>query len=435
MRKHYRLLPDWTGGFCYVVWTIVVFLLLTSLTSAVTTIDYTTPSAGLKVEIEQGIVDAFNATHDDIQVKLNILAWRGDEDYAEKIAVWFVSGATPDVFKVTPPNVASVAERGCLYNLTSLVERDANEIDLDDFMITGPGYRHGRHYVMSYRVGYTATNVNLDKFAQAGLPSPFETFAGGGWDWEFLQTAATKLTERDQEDRVTSWGYGLIGWNRLPDSAWLQSAGADWFDETGTKAVFDSIEALEVFRFLRSLVERGVMPGRNSFGLNYNVGDYAIATSSQGLPGGYTGDWRTEVLPHFAGPATGPVLATYTVDDVAISSLSRNKAAAWEFVKFYVSPETITRWIQGFRAVPNRRSLLEVYLPIMEEQWSLTQGPKLLAESLGRSQVVLTPLPPHSIDFRRILMQELWPGLFGEVPLITAVQNAVRLVDVAAAER
>ncbi|MFW5653201.1 MAG: extracellular solute-binding protein [Planctomycetota bacterium] len=126
----------------------------------------------------------------------------------------------------------------------------------------------GRQYGFPANVGYTVLLYHKDLFAEAGIEPP-----SGGWTLDELVEVARALTV---ESPAIPGGkrFGIIGMHPWPMSL---SAGAQFFNEAGTRSIFNSREAVAAFdAYLDLMYEYKVMPT-------------PAETASMAAAGGFTG--------------------------------------------------------------------------------------------------------------------------------------------------
>lgn len=143
---------------------------------------------------------------------------------SEVMIKWMIGGVFPDVFYGTAQNHNYLYE-GWMKDLSPFIERDAEEMDLDDFF---PGALEtwnfgGRQWGVSVTVAPDFFLYNRNFFAEAGLSEPSLDWDSDEWTWDQVIDYSQKLTRRDSEGNVTRWGTQF---NIDPDLS--RSFGGDW---------------------------------------------------------------------------------------------------------------------------------------------------------------------------------------------------------------
>jgi len=111
------------------------------------------------------LVEAFNATHKNIQVKLTSVP---DAQYVSKFGATARAGSAPDLVSFDDINAPVFAASGLLTDLSSFVS------DLPSASTLSPGQRalatyRGKTYAAPYSGGASVMYYNKDLFSQAGL--------------------------------------------------------------------------------------------------------------------------------------------------------------------------------------------------------------------------------------------------------------------------
>jgi multiple sugar transport system substrate-binding protein len=217
--------------------------------------------------------------------------------------------------------------------------------------------------------------------------------------------AGRRLTKRDSEGRVTTWGSTITtGWW----GEWLtlvHGAGGDFFNAAGTTCTLDTPEALEGLTFYRDKISKSGFapaPGEGaSTGFRSNT--YAMEF------GGHTGNWKSyrqisdldwdiEALPKGPSGRRGGELS---LTGLGIAKKTLQREAAWQFVKFMSSKEVIEAFARfGYPAA--RKSIAA--MPFYASQ------PPLNKPALERAMESAEP-DPNSPDFMEIALDLVQPDI------------------------
>jgi len=196
-------------------------------------------------------------------------------EYETKLNTLVASNRVPDVAYMGAGMAYRLAEQGKLINLYPYLDTYPELANRLPYTY----YWYDKDVLLGTQ---TANEVillwyNKQTFAEAGVePPPAE--AAKAWSWDDLVEAADRLTF-DQEGRrpsepgfdatrVRQFGiaanFNTYGWYPL-----VRSNGGDFVDETGTKYVLNSPEAVEVFQKLQDLMyEHRVAPTPAQMGNN-----------------------------------------------------------------------------------------------------------------------------------------------------------------------
>lgn len=279
------------------------------------------------VDRQQKIVDQFNAAHDDIEVVLE--AYGGEFD--TKISAGMGSGDAPDVMYMWDyPSYYKGLEP-----LDSYIEKEGADYK-DNFYDTLWAYNSLNGTTYGIPVGFTTHCLfyNKDIFAKAGVAEPTSD-----WTWSDVQKAAKEIASK--LDGVKGFSFQM-----KPDpydfEMYLWSNGSAYLDKDGKKeGALNSKESVEVLNLFQTMEKEGYAIATEKSGTDdfrsgqvamYVYGSWAISRLQEdGLNYGVT------TIPAFEGK--GKSKSILSSSGVAISKDSKNKEAAWEFVKYWTSEE------------------------------------------------------------------------------------------------
>lgn len=278
------------------------------------------------VDAQQAAVDKFNDAHDDIEVTLE--AYGGEFD--TKISAGMGSNDMPDVMYMW--NYPAYSQG--LEPLDSYIEKEGEDYK-KNFYDTLWNYNSYDGSTYGIPIGFTthALFYNKDIFAEAGIAEPTND-----WTWEDVQAASKTITEKCE-------GKKGFSFQMKPDpydyEMYLWSNGTAYVDAEGTlEGNLNSDKAKEVFQMFQDMEKDG----------------YAVATEKSGTDefragntGMYVyGSWSINTLkedgvnfgvvniPSFGSQ---PSISILSSSGISMSKDSKNKEAAWEFIKFWTSEE------------------------------------------------------------------------------------------------
>ncbi len=302
------------------------------------TLRFATWDSNESLEIQKAIAAQFEATHPGVTVQVEAYG----DGYDTKLAAGFGAGDAPDVMYMW--NFPAYAPS--LLPLDGYLAGE-NGLDMADFAAGLLPYARitnedGSTSTLGVPAGYTTfvTYYNKDMFDAAGLPYPAE-----GWTWADLRAAAVKLAKPNEK----VYGFGVDG---DPDpydfETYLWSNGSSWISQDGktTTGYLNAPETTEVFQQFVDMVKDGEAV---LFGVGDN-GSYRELFNANKLGMVISGTWP---MPDFeaAGknfgvvglPAFGdkPVHSNVGISSLSIAKDSKQPDLAWEFVKFYSSPEAV----------------------------------------------------------------------------------------------
>ncbi|WP_024291184.1 ABC transporter substrate-binding protein [Lacrimispora indolis] len=276
---------------------------------------------------QQKLVDKFNEAHKDIKVTLEAYG----SDFDTKIAAGMGSKDTPDVMYMW--NYPAYYEG--LEPLDSYIEKEGQAYK-DNFYETLWSYNEMGDTVYGIPVGFT-THVlyyNKDIFDAAGVDYPTES-----WTFKDLEDAAGKLT--DPEKNITGFGF-----KRVPDpydfEMFLWSNGTALSDDQGNlKDYVNSDPSVQVFSTFQNMEKEGVAVATDKDGTDemmagkiamYINGSWPISSfNDAGL------NYGVVEIPMFKEGS--PSVSILSSSGLAMAKDSKNKEAAWEFIKYWTSED------------------------------------------------------------------------------------------------
>lgn len=275
---------------------------------------------------QQDLVDQFNSSQDEIEVKLEAYG----SDYDTKITAGIGAGDAPDVMYMWNYPLYSEA----LEPLESFIESEGAEYK-DNFYETTWNYNSIDEEIYSIPVGFTthALYYNKDIFDAAGVDYPEED-----WTWDDLHKASRQIAA--SQDNV--YGYVLP---TAPDpydfEMYLWSNGTSYTDEEGNlSGHLNSPESVEVFTQFQEMLKDESALASESDGID----EVSAGTAAMVISGAWGMSYFDEAginygiapIPSFESQKSVSILSS---SGLGMSKDSENKDAAWEFIKFWTNEE------------------------------------------------------------------------------------------------
>jgi len=330
------------------------------------------------------IVDTFNSQHANIEVKAIYVG-----SYAtlqEKLLASAVGGGLPTMSQVYSNWTAALMKSNVIQPMQTFIDNPQiglSQSQLND--IWEPFLKantwNGKIYTLPFNKSIYIMFVNQDALALAGVSIP-KTVP------ELIKDLPL-LTIKDSSGKVIQYALGL---RTTVDTyeVFLRQNGADFINSDYTKATLDTPVALETLQTLVNMIKSGDVLAQGGY-LDGPFGNGQIAMyidTSAGLS--YTANsvggkfsWTIAPVPSWktqAPPFAGTDLAIFN------TATTEEQQAAWEFVKFLLSPQ-----IQAFWAIKTG------YLPVTKSAVE-TQAWKNYAASNPMANILVSQIPYGSSD-------------------------------------
>ncbi len=284
----------------------------------------------------------YEKLHPDVEIRFEPVA---HPDKAKKFIIASEAKNAPDVVHCEIQDIPPYIAKGYLLNLDPLIKKEKKGF-MDQW--AEEPRKIGSYYGQVRAIPDAAQSMviyyNPKIFANAGLDpeKPPKT-------WEEFREYAQKMTNgKDQ------WGFGMVAnksaslISRYLPILW--SFGGDVFDAKMTKCTLDSPESLEAFTYFVELYTKyGVTPPAPNEMSAQDVRTF-LAQEKIGMKigSGFTISIVDALNPSLkardvlrvAPLPVGKKKATFAqIDFWGISSYTKNKEAAWEFVKYLTSKD------------------------------------------------------------------------------------------------
>ncbi|MEV5203540.1 sugar ABC transporter substrate-binding protein [Streptomyces sp. NPDC053720] len=292
----------------------------------------------------QDVVDAFNRTHDTVQVDFQQVPAGSMGGYA-KLSNAARAGNAPDVATIEYPQIPGFAIDGVTRDITGLVGDGLRAALLPQAL--GLTTFDQRVFGVPLDVEPMVMHYRTDLFAEYGLPVP-RTWA------EFEEVART-VRRKAPGRRLTA--FATDGAPQFASFAW--QAGAQWFDTgAGTWNVsFADAPTRRVAAYWQRLIDQDLVVVNPVDGRQYDarIGSGQVLTRLSGAwdagaqmnaRPAQKGRWAVAPLPQWNPSAA--VLGTHGGSTFAVTSGSAHPEAAMEFIEWQVShPDALRARLAG----------------------------------------------------------------------------------------
>lgn len=378
-----------------------------------------------ELEMWKAVVAGFEEENADVKVKLVFITG----DYHRKLPLQFISNSAADVILMDDEIFPAYAARGYLEDLRPYMERDREELKLDELLPTALDSFTFRGSVdgLPWDGNSVLVFYNKDMFDEAGIAYPTDD-----WTWDDYRDIARRLTkDLDGDGRLDQFGsnFNFVLIDILP-IVW--SYGGDLLNGDRTAFALDSPGARQALDLMYKMKyedhsvawvgelesfspEAMLLTGRVGM---VPAGSYMMMTLKS-VKGGM--NWGVAIPP--SGPAGRFTRVTW--DGICLNAASnpKEKDAGWRFIKHLLSAEGQAIVGRSGRAMPVRRGDVLKYwvqpdTPVEEEL-------ALEAIRYGR----LTPITPKYHEIRTCTEQEFRALIDQKMTVDTALKRMKPKVD------
>lgn len=322
-------------------------------------IDFWYSGGKTAVNVFQEIVDEFNESQDQYEIKTTTQA-----DYSEtyeKLQAGIAGNNAPDMVLLDVDKSKNLNEKGLLADINPFIEADS-DFQADDYISVFYGQGEGENGERYSLPAYGTTQVlyyNIAAFEEAGIdPESMKT-------WQDLADAAKTMTSEDGS--FVGW-EPMWGYENLVDAS--LSNGASLLSEDGKTVMINSEEWVEVWESFRQWIHDDKIMKVNSGGQGWEYWYTTIDDVLQNKAGGYTGssgdqaDLDFSIVAAMEQPGFGDNPSAPTAGALQLAMLEgssdEEKQGAYEFMKYFTSPENQAKWSMETGYIAVRQSTLEV---------------------------------------------------------------------------
>jgi multiple sugar transport system substrate-binding protein len=295
----------------------------------------------------------FSDERKSVQIEVQVIP---QAQVIPKLTTAFTGGSAPDCMAMSDAWLVQFANGGCLESLEPFIKSSGIESSiLPASMDIGRMHKGTAHYV-GFMVEAYALYYNRKIFAEAGIErAPV--------DVDEFRSVAIKLTD-PRRNRFGYYVLGGSGWQFQQWSTWMVNHGGLGVNRTlyGTdgKCILSGPKHVEGLQKWLALYQTDkVSPPASATGtfqdqLNaFNAGQLGMVFGW----GGYLTSLAQGIGEDALGTALPPIgpagqFSYYGGNGYCISSASKNKEAAWEFINFLLKPENNSEWNRVYGAIP-----------------------------------------------------------------------------------
>ena len=374
---HLRRLVTGAGG----IWLASTLLLSVSAKTTIELVCNDPPA--LRAGAYERAIKAFELANPTIKVKYTLFPG----DFIPYLLTRAAGGAMPDVFYNRGAFTNMMASNGLLLNLDSYIKRD--KLDMSDLWASQIGEMkwNGSFYELPENLSSWAVSYNVDIAREAGVVIPTTP-----WTWDDLRLAATKLTKRDG-NKTSRYGFQYNIWGPWAMFGMFYGASGQIYAPDMKSCTIANPENAKLLAMFSEMADQGIIPPGAS-------GDFPGKKVAMSFDGSWVTDmWRLQLKTHHFDvayaptgefskrPSSGNAGAGY-----AIARSTKKAEAAWKFVKFLTSEDTLDDLVVGKLVnIPARKSTAErfvkkvlatgdpknvrIWLDSAEKGWSIPSTP------------------------------------------------------------
>jgi sn-glycerol 3-phosphate transport system substrate-binding protein len=307
--------------------------------------------SGINGEALNKVVTNFNNSQSNIKVEA---VFQGSyDDLLSKLNTALASNAAPALVQVYDIGQRYMYDSGQVVPMQAFIDRD--KFDTSDFEPAVLNYYKYQDKLQSmpWNASSSIFYYNKDAFKEVGLDpeKPPVTFTE-------ITEAAKKLTKKDASGQTVRYGFGpsIYGWffeQLLATSGSLYADNGNGRDDRATKLVFNNAAGKAILDWWKAGIDGGYFynPGIDNAGATtaFNAGKTAMYLESSAALRGNINTAKFQVgTGLFARPDSRPKDGGNIIGGASLyimkSRPPEEQQAAWEFVKYAMTPPVQAQW-------------------------------------------------------------------------------------------
>lgn len=284
------------------------------------------------------ISNMFMKDNPDVNVELVLLP-NSEVEYRQKMFTLMAGDYLPDVFELLSNYIEDFADKGLTVDLKPFMDKDS-VVDVDYFhpLFLAVGWYEGGIYYLPKSADVMVIMYNKRMFKEAGLTYPVEE-----WTYEDFLADSIKLTETTEGGETIQWGYSAPYY--FYAHIFMVADGVEPIAEDGKSVNLTSEGAINsLHRLLDPVIDGYYVPARiqQNMGSWYNVFTnakaamaYCVRIIVPMVKAQIEDDWDAVAVPTGLVKKSAPMGAV----GLTMSSSSKDRDLAWEFIRYYFNPE------------------------------------------------------------------------------------------------
>jgi len=329
----------------------------------------------------------FEKQYPHIKIKVTYRSGTLMDDYSEWLAQKIVKGEEPDVFVILEEDFNTYSSIGLLEDLRNFIKED-DTFDQTVFYkkaLDSGKYRE-KQYGLPMGIAPTFMIVNQTLLEKENIEIDKEN-----WTWKAFYTICKAITkDTDANGEIDQFGVYGYEW----DDAFYTNDDA-LFSDDGLKITLQDKKLYETIEFMKSMhvLNKGAVVKENYF----DKGKVAFKTFSLPEYRAYTSDvyrllryknfeWRSIPFPK---GVNGESASKLDAMQLGMSSRSKNKGVAWEFMKFLTYDTSIQKkvWQDTYMLPANREVVDTIYSSILNREEKNVLQPEFLNDIIENSYI------------------------------------------------
>jgi len=306
----------------------------------------------------QQVVDDFNDSQDEIEVKTNIMPW---DTLYQKVLTSVAGNNGPDIIAMSASRIPQFADEGMFMPVDDYYDDEANDTAALTPAAVEASMYDGANYGVPVNYATMMMYYNKDLFTAAGLDpeAPPTT-----WD-EFAAMVPQLSTDDNGDGKPDVYAIALADHETVPIfPSLLWGTGGGIVSEDGTTSMLGDPASIEALEFWVDLVtEQKAAP----VGLSGADADKLFQTEKAAIE--IVGPWMTTgfdeadinygLAKPFGGPVDDAVLADVVSMGIPSNASDEVKEAAYKFFAYWNSPDGQITWANGSGFPPTRADVAD----------------------------------------------------------------------------
>ncbi len=359
------------------------------------------------------VVENFMAANPDITIERLDIA---GEEFYNSINTQGAGGQLPDVWYTRTFDVPVYASKGWTVSLQPLAERDAAEVNVDDFWPAELAQMQwkGELFALPYDFSNIGIYYNKDWFDQAGVAYP----ANDEWKWDDLLQTGLNFVQKEGNEFKT-WALDMYLWDWV-FMGLLYGWGGKVFSDDFKEVLIDSPENLAAMQWFVSAREQGLYPEAGAAPQGVDPFSGAV------VPMAFQGSWATvqlraniadkfdfDCLAMPKSPSGAPCINA-AGGAWGIAKNTKDLEASWKFNKYLTSTEGTNILIsEPLRSIPGRKSSVPKWNETAAQGGLPPENVEVFAKQMEGAHAA--PYPPYWRDYANAWTNIIVPTLNGTV--------------------